>query len=228
MNEIKERNDFPDRLKLPIGNLEDGISNGKDWVLQGFIEDAAGILRPQTFEESSSCIGCHGGIGATIDSSFSYARKLDVSAFQRGWFHWSQKDLKGINEPKKEGSDKRQVTQGPAIHGWPMWHPDSTRLVYWGYNRLNGKSSIISCRLDGGGKMKLIESEEALDRPMWRPDGMIIAYNVAASKAYNLTIENFISVKNGFDAITYRPWDGIKSIQMNDWSPDGKKNRVHR
>ncbi len=539
MNEIKERNDFPDRLKLPIGNLEDGLSNGKGWVLQGFIEDAAGRLRPQSFEETASCIGCHGGIGATIDSTFSLARKLDGSTFQRGWYHWSQKDLRGIKEPRvefmragtqyeycfylmytnggdeyrantevtdlffdshghlkkdmaeklhddisillypspqralalnktyklivaeqsfrrgreaivgsaekvhaeillrdletrvktaivanrlphffaggpdrspaapsvstllqavisgegmagpsgeryqinwsglidkstyglekkgfyfpfpprhtlptriivpnaaipscyachrltapmppkdpqvsipiqlpasssveaglnlvrltkdsgidtngvwspdgnriawvsdrsggfqiwvmqKDGADKRQLTQGPGIHGWPMWHPDSTRLVYWGYDEQGGVSTISTCRIDGSAGSTLVESKEALDRPVWRPDGntiayaaqrsgnwdiwvmagdgsrqyqmtydaqmetnplwspdgMIIAYKVAPSKAYNLTIENFISVRNGFDSPTYRLWDGIKSIQMNDWSPDGKK-----
>jgi hypothetical protein len=56
MNEIKERNDFPDRLKLPVGNIEKGISNHRGWVLQGFIEDADGRLRPQILEESAACI----------------------------------------------------------------------------------------------------------------------------------------------------------------------------
>ena len=41
--------------------MDDGITNQAVWVLQGFSEDANGNLRYQTFEETSFCIGCHGG-----------------------------------------------------------------------------------------------------------------------------------------------------------------------
>jgi len=539
LNEVKERDDFPDRLKLPIGNMEDGVSNGVGWVLQGFIEDREGGLRPQTFEETASCIGCHGGIGATTDSTFAFARKLDGSAFQEGWYHWSQKDLKGLNEPKAtyqragvqyeyayylmyakagdefrsnteiqaaffdengmlrldaaqalhedisillypsaeralalnkvyrrivaeqsyalgripllaraeavfetltpadletrvdeplilsghasdsgcdpcvqlstgsptpdwkatvdgagmagpdgqryqidgdgfidestyavstagvyfpfpprhtlptrmivplmaiptcyachrlertvppenpqvsdpvslpaasdpeadliltrltddggsdingtyspdgrriawetdrdggfqiwvmnaDGTDARPVTEGPAIHGWPQWHPDGSRLVYWGYDGETRAYTIETAALDEGDVRVVAESSEALDRPaydptgrhiawaaqtdgnwdiwvlegdataprrltydaqmetnpLWRPDGSFIAYKVAPNKAYNLTIENFLNVESGFEAPAIRTWDGIKSIQMNDWSPAGDK-----
>jgi hypothetical protein len=57
-----------------------------------------GSLRPQSMEESTFCAGCHGGIGATTDSIFSFARKLGGRAPARGWFHWSQRDLRGIAE----------------------------------------------------------------------------------------------------------------------------------
>jgi hypothetical protein len=42
LNERKERDDFPDRLRLPLGNIETGLSNGRGWALSGFIEDARG------------------------------------------------------------------------------------------------------------------------------------------------------------------------------------------
>ncbi|MGD9186575.1 MAG: hypothetical protein PVI89_00090, partial [Desulfobacteraceae bacterium] len=102
LNELKDRDDFPDRLRLPIGNSETGVSNGKGWAFGGLIEDAQGNLRPQTFEELTACIGCHGGVGITADSTFAFSRKLNTAAHQKGWFHWSQKSLKGINEPKVE------------------------------------------------------------------------------------------------------------------------------
>lgn len=537
LNEVKERDDFPDRLKLPIGDMEDGVSNGVGWVLQGFIEDKQGDLRPQTFEETASCIGCHGGIGATTDSTFALAHKLDAPAFQDGWHHWTQKDLTDVNEPKVEygsagvryeyafylmyagggdefrnnaeiknkfydenrvvkpemaeriredvslllhpskdralalnkvykriveeqsyikgrtpvidkpeevfetlkptdldtkvgnaliltsrirdkacapciepesdmaspdvratvdgngmsgpdgerygidadgfidesnyavttrgvyfpfpprhtlptrmivplgaapvcyechrliravppenpqvtihpilppadadesdlvrltddpgtdvsgvwspdgsriawesdrtgnfqiwmmnadGGSKQQVTQGPSVHGWAQWHPDGTRLLYWGYNPETGMHAISTADPDGGNVAVIVESGETLDRPvwspqgdyiswgaqtdgnwdiwvatadgaqtwrlthdaqmesnpLWRPDGSHIAYKVAPNKEYNLTIENFLSMADGFDAPTVRVWDGIKSIQMNDWSPAGDK-----
>jgi hypothetical protein len=48
------------------------------WQYQGFIEDRAGWLRPQTHQELVFCVGCHSGIGATTDSNFSFARKLSA------------------------------------------------------------------------------------------------------------------------------------------------------
>jgi Tol biopolymer transport system component len=100
LNEIKEKDDFPDRTRQFIGNPEQGVNNAEGWLLQGFIEDRSGDLRPQSFEETVACIGCHGGTGATTDSVYAFSRKLDAGHYRRGWYHWSQKGLKGINEPK--------------------------------------------------------------------------------------------------------------------------------
>lgn len=100
--EMKETYDFPDRLSEYYGDMEKGVSNSAGWAYQGFIEDAEGELRPQTYEENIFCMGCHTNIGITSDSTYSFARKFDSDSFQRGWYHWSQKDLKGTPEPKAE------------------------------------------------------------------------------------------------------------------------------
>jgi hypothetical protein len=80
---------------------EAGVSNEQGWYFQGFIEARDGSLRPQSFEESAFCEGCHSGIGVTTDGNFSFARKLGDKAPARGWFHWSQHGLRGIPEPKR-------------------------------------------------------------------------------------------------------------------------------
>lgn len=100
--EIKETNDFPDRLGEYFGDVEKGISNGFGWAYQGFIEDKDGDLRPQTYEETVFCIGCHSNVGAPTDSSYAMPRKYDSDTYQKGWYHWSQKDLKGTPEQKAE------------------------------------------------------------------------------------------------------------------------------
>lgn len=94
--EAKERHDFPDRIALFFGDAEAGITNGTGWRLQGFIEDAAGDLRPQSFEETVFCMGCHGGVGATGDDTFAFPRKLGADQFQGGWYHWTQSGLYGV------------------------------------------------------------------------------------------------------------------------------------
>lgn len=108
MSEVKEADDFPERLRRVQGNEETGLYNGQGWVYQGFIEDKQGALRPQTYQETLSCIGCHSGIGATTDSSFAFPRKLDETHFQHGWFHASQHSLKNV-------ADKLVEVDGKAI-----------------------------------------------------------------------------------------------------------------
>ncbi len=81
---------------------ERGIPNERGWYFQGFIEAGDGSLRPQSREESAFCEGCHGGIGATVDSTFAFARKLGDGAPARGWFHWSQHGLTGLPEPRRK------------------------------------------------------------------------------------------------------------------------------
>ncbi len=95
--EMKEDHDFPDRLPNFDGNAETGLANGTGWRLQAFIEDRDGDLRPQSFNETVFCAGCHGGLGVTDDSTFAFPRKL--AAPMGGWFHWSQHGLAGIPDP---------------------------------------------------------------------------------------------------------------------------------
>jgi len=143
LNEIKERNDFPDRTRQFIGNAEQGINNDDGWLLQGFIEDAAGNLRPQSFEETVYCIGCHGGTGATTDSVFSFPRKIDSSHTQRGWYHWSQKSMQGLNEPKIK------------IHTAGVYYEYSYYLMYTkSANEFRDNQEILDTFYNGDGSLK--------------------------------------------------------------------------
>jgi hypothetical protein len=96
--EVKEKHDFPDRIRTFRGNNESGLANDQGWVLAAMIEDANGDLRPQSYEELAFCVGCHSGIGATTDSTFAFPRRFGAESFQHGWYHWSQKGLRGTPE----------------------------------------------------------------------------------------------------------------------------------
>ena len=103
--EIKERHDFPDRLATYStsrkSGMEKGLYNGRGWRYQGFIEDSNGDLRPQSYEETLFCMGCHTGVGATTDASFAFPRKFDLNTFQQGYYHWSQKGFDGVKDPAR-------------------------------------------------------------------------------------------------------------------------------
>ncbi len=78
--EQREKEQDPDALRRIYGDGDRGVGTGTGWQMLGYIEDAAGKLRAQTTEETAACIGCHGGIGATTDSTFGFARKVSWTA----------------------------------------------------------------------------------------------------------------------------------------------------
>lgn len=107
----KEKFANPDNLEAFSGDIEVGIINDQGWVYQGFIEDSAGNLRPQTFEETVFCMGCHTNTGATKDTVFSFPRKFDsTDAFQNGWYHWSQKGIEDISEPTRKSDGEYEYS----------------------------------------------------------------------------------------------------------------------
>ncbi|MBN2492589.1 MAG: hypothetical protein JXQ29_17210 [Planctomycetes bacterium] len=72
-----------DEPEFVLGREGQGwVDNAAGWILAGFIEDRQGVLRTQTTEELMQCMGCHGKVGNTIDSVWSFQRKLPGA---RGW-----------------------------------------------------------------------------------------------------------------------------------------------
>lgn len=73
VEEMKE----PNQDEQIVGKQWQGwVANGHGWILAAYIEDAEGRLRPQTTEEMLQCVGCHGRVGNTVDSVWSFHRKL--------------------------------------------------------------------------------------------------------------------------------------------------------
>jgi len=95
---------YPDQLEQFEGNFQSGLSNKQGWYYQGFIEDSKGDLRPQSYEETLYCIGCHRGLGATTDSAFAFPRKLSGKDIpQYGWIYAPNlASTFKIEEPKRE------------------------------------------------------------------------------------------------------------------------------
>jgi len=84
---------------------EYGYDNGFGWYVQGFIEDSKGELRPQGSEEGLFCMGCHASIGATVDSTFAFARKVTGA---RGWGYI---DLRGMPDAPVVGQNVGEILQ---------------------------------------------------------------------------------------------------------------------
>ncbi len=84
-----------------LGDL--GLDNGFGWVVQGFIEGIDGELRQATYEENLFCMGCHTSIGATIDKTFSFPRKVDGAA------GWGYIDLVGMPDAPSMGETQGEI-----------------------------------------------------------------------------------------------------------------------
>lgn len=84
---------------------ERGAVNGFGWRLLGFIEDATGNLRPQSHEETFFCKGCHSSIGATIDQTFAFPRKIPGVRGQ-GYV-----DLRGMPDAPSLGELEGEIRQ---------------------------------------------------------------------------------------------------------------------
>jgi len=85
------------------GTPEVGLINDFGWQLQGFIEDTHGRLRVQTLEEHLACMGCHTGIGATVDQTFAFPRKVPGAA------GWRLQDIRGMPDAPQAGHADPEV-----------------------------------------------------------------------------------------------------------------------
>lgn len=94
------------------GDAQTGLLSPFGWRVQGYIEDARGRLRLQTYEEHYACMGCHFGIGVTADGTFSLARKVPGAA---GWGYQSIADLPDV--PQLHHAEPEVLTYLRRVRG---------------------------------------------------------------------------------------------------------------
>ena len=85
------------------GSAESGLYNDFGWMLQGYIEDEAGRLRLQTYEEHFACMGCHSATGVTLDQTFAFPRKVP------GADGFRVQDLRGMVDAPQLGHRKPET-----------------------------------------------------------------------------------------------------------------------
>ena len=194
--ELIEGGRNPDDPERFFGDIESGMANGKGWRLQGFIEDAGGALRPQTYEESLTCTGCHGAIGRNIDSTISFGRKLDDDGTGSSWYHWSpERPLGAIADT--DGEYARYLAENGAAD---EFHANEEALA---------RFFAADGTLDAAHAAALRQSVAPLTDPS--PDRAL-----ALNKAYRLIVEEQSYAKGRLPVIA--PLDGAvhKSVEAGD------------
>ncbi|MGH8533096.1 MAG: hypothetical protein ACREV1_10335 [Gammaproteobacteria bacterium] len=103
-----------------------GLDNGMGWSVQGFIENRSGRLRVNTYEENLFCMGCHTSIGATIDKTFSFPRKVD------GADGWGYINIIGMPDAPNMGESKGEfLTYFERVGGGDEFRSNPEMRARW-------------------------------------------------------------------------------------------------
>jgi len=113
------------------------------------------------------------------------------------------------------------VVQSHSMLDRPTFNPDGKYIAYGAVTEGNWDIWLVNA--DTGRKWRLTSDPRMETNPLWRPDGKALAFKVAPGGEYSLTQEDFMTFENGFQNPTIHAWNGPESVQMNGWSPDGRK-----
>lgn len=118
---------------------------------------------------------------------------------------------------KLNGSDRRNITNNPAIDTAPTWSPSGQQIAF-STSRQTGVSQICICDVDGSNVRRIIREGGDADSPAWSPDGKWIAFQWKPRMgiAYDLFIAEASSGK--IRQLT----SGSGSNEYPSWAPDGR------
>lgn len=119
--ERKEKLD--EQLPNYIRVKDKGFNNKFGWLIQGYIEDYNGELRPQSYEETFFCMGCHSAIGTTIDQTFAFPRKVTGKA------GWGYINLKGMKDAPSVGQEEGEILQYLQVNGGGNEFRENTEML---------------------------------------------------------------------------------------------------
>jgi TolB protein len=119
---------------------------------------------------------------------------------------------------KLDGTDRRDITNNPAIDLAPTWAPSGRQLAFVSDRYSPGVNQIYICDADGSNVRGVIKEGGDADSPAWSPDGKWLAFHwkPRMSLGYDLFLAEVSTGR-------------IKQLTSNSgsnenasWAPDGK------
>ncbi len=118
---------------------------------------------------------------------------------------------------KLDGSDRRNLTNHPAIDTSPTWSPSGKQLAFVS-DREGAAGQIFICDIDGANVRRIVKEGGDADSPSWSPDGRYLAFHWKPHMAENYDIY-IAEVSSG------RIWQTTSNSGSNEnpvWAPDGR------
>ncbi len=116
-----------------------------------------------------------------------------------------------------DGSNRRNITNNPAIDTSPTWSPSGTQIAFVSSREGLG-GQIFVCDTDGANVRRIVKEGGVADSPVWSPDGRYIAFHWKPRMAENFDI--YIA-----EVASARIWQLTSSSGSNEsasWAPDSR------
>ncbi len=115
---------------------------------------------------------------------------------------------------KLDGSERRNITNNPAIDTSPTWSPSGKQIAF-----ASGlPSQICICDVDGANLRRIVKEGGDADSPAWSPDGRWIAFQWKPHLATNYDLF-MVEVSSGR---IYQLTSNSGSNENPSWAPDGR------
>jgi TolB protein len=76
---------------------------------------------------------------------------------------------------KLDGSERRNITNHPAIESSPTWSPSGKQIAF--VSSREGASQVFICDADGANVRRIVKEGGDADSPSWSPDGRFLAFH---------------------------------------------------
>jgi TolB protein len=118
---------------------------------------------------------------------------------------------------KLDGSDRRDITNNPAIDTSPAWSPSGGQIAFTS-NRDGGINQIFISDADGTNIRRIAKEGGDSDSPAWSPDGKWIAFHWKPRMSYNYDIFLYEIGSGKIRQLT----NGGARNESPSWAPDGR------
>jgi TolB protein len=115
-----------------------------------------------------------------------------------------------------DGSDRKNVTNHPAIDSSPTWSPTGKQFAFT--SSREGTPQIYIADIDGANLRRIVKEGGDADSPAWSPDGRLIAFHWKPhlAESYDLYLAEVSSSR------ILQLTSGSGSNESPSWAPDGR------